>query len=133
MWISTTLDSFSTVLPLLLIISTLLAAVLLRPLRGTIDNVRTVDIPSVTRSSASSTYSRASGTSSPTKGNPSIAGGPSPKWWIVTMMNVVLSGAFGFSVFLFFSESPNSHYAPVVWSLCIGEKGASRSDLPTVR
>jgi len=49
------------------------------------------------------------------------------------MMNVVLSGAFGFSVFLFFSESPNSHYAPVVWSLCIGEKGASRSDLPTVR
>jgi len=44
---------------------------------------------------------------------------PNPKWWIVSLLNVLLTAFFLFSAFLFFSDSPYSHYAPLVWSACI--------------
>ncbi|GMH64788.1 hypothetical protein TrRE_jg6287, partial [Triparma retinervis] len=124
---SKTFGAFSTVLPLLLVVSTLLAAVLLRPLRGSGGAGSSfVKSPSVTTStSANKSANKAKARihkPSPRLARPSSpfdTDMPSPKWWIVSLLNVLLTGLFLMSIFLFFSDSSYSHYAPVIWSVCI--------------
>ena len=128
---SKTLGAFSTVLPLLLVISTLLAAVLLRPLRG--GGVGGEEAAAAAADSFNKKKAAGTGAGSyPEKEVKSFKSHkprpsspfenvdlPSPKWWIVSLLNVVLTGLFLMSIFLFFSDSIYSHYAPLIWSGCI--------------